>query len=817
MLWGLLAVAVPIAIHLLLRRKPQVVDWGASRFLRVVIARQQSRLQLHEWLHLLVRIAIILLIVLGLSDPRSDSSWPLDGTRPPLHRLLILDVSMSMGATRDEVSRLDVAREQILSLISQSRPGDTWQLLLHGTSDFPDRIRIPTDDLDFLREELMRLSPTYQAGQLHGTLQRAVQLTEEFPGGEAVILFFSDFSTGEWKLTGIRALEVQERLRQLSQIGNVAFLKIRTAATAPPPRNLAVTDLRIAPSTDPESTLPQSIEESLRLEAVVESFSAEPVSTILDLFIDTELVNQIPVTFAKPGPQPVRFEVQLAEQLPHLVEVRLPDDALMADNRRQLLLPGRHPVRVLVVEDAPPIPNSLQQTDFIRLALQSDAESISSSAPNQGTVATDRAVATDSAFRPIEFRSTRPNLLQSGDWNTADVLIVCGPARLDSTFVESLRDFIRSGRGVLFTMSEGVDPASYHQRLRQLKPQLLPGLIGERRLIDRVSDLPFRIGEFREDHPILSPFALNPEGGLKTTRISSYIPLQLDPEHATVAILKLDNGDPLVVEASFGTGKIYWVQTAFHPDWGSWVLWPSFVPFLRRAVDDLGDARHRLVEQVIGRELSEHLVNTEWFKLIQARDGRRIGEIEEGRTSLQELFDSMLTTPGLYDFRWRAGGAVVQTVICHPDTRDSDLHGFTVTQLQSSEVLKDLPIAFDRDITGLTAQRMGSLEARRSTVSRWLVLIAGLLLLFDQLTLYRKQLLIGTVLGLLAGLVLIGITLPLTQSSVLPGFLTSNSGRVCLLLLSSLIGGWAMSGMRIPFREQIRRLLNSRRFASRQH
>src|SRR5208282_508593 len=52
---GLAAVAAPLIIHLLHRRKVKQVDWGAMRFLAELIAQQRRRLFLEELLLLLVR------------------------------------------------------------------------------------------------------------------------------------------------------------------------------------------------------------------------------------------------------------------------------------------------------------------------------------------------------------------------------------------------------------------------------------------------------------------------------------------------------------------------------------------------------------------------------------------------------------------------------------------------------------------------------------------------------------------------------------------------------------------------------------------
>src|SRR5258707_9257507 len=66
MLIGLAGVAIPIIIHLLNRRRFQVVDWGAMQFLQISDTTRR-RLLIEELLLLLLRIGLIGILVLGLA------------------------------------------------------------------------------------------------------------------------------------------------------------------------------------------------------------------------------------------------------------------------------------------------------------------------------------------------------------------------------------------------------------------------------------------------------------------------------------------------------------------------------------------------------------------------------------------------------------------------------------------------------------------------------------------------------------------------------------------------------------------------------
>src|SRR4051794_3243436 len=93
-LLGLFALAVPIVLHLLQRRRFDTLDWGAMQFLPDSIAAQRKR-WLDEILLMLVRMAMIALIVIALASPTSVGSWLL-GDPAGQEVVIVLDGSYSM-------------------------------------------------------------------------------------------------------------------------------------------------------------------------------------------------------------------------------------------------------------------------------------------------------------------------------------------------------------------------------------------------------------------------------------------------------------------------------------------------------------------------------------------------------------------------------------------------------------------------------------------------------------------------------------------------------------------------------------------------
>ncbi|MFW5750983.1 MAG: BatA domain-containing protein [Planctomycetota bacterium] len=104
LLWGGLAIAAPIAIHLLLRQRPKDRPWAAMTWLLAALEVAQRRYRLTNLLLLLLRCLIVALLALALARPS------LAGFGSGGRLLLVIDTTASMGALRDGTGALAAFR-----------------------------------------------------------------------------------------------------------------------------------------------------------------------------------------------------------------------------------------------------------------------------------------------------------------------------------------------------------------------------------------------------------------------------------------------------------------------------------------------------------------------------------------------------------------------------------------------------------------------------------------------------------------------------------------------------------------------------------
>ena len=144
-LWGLLALSVPILVHLFDFRRSVTVAYSDVRLLKNLVQQQSSTRNLKRWLLLLTRCLLIVLLTLAFAKPYFGAS-PKLGKREAVG--IFIDNSPSMSAEGKEGPLLEMAKEAAREVI-QGRPADTRYLLTcFGNSAPTFRLRSKEEALE---------------------------------------------------------------------------------------------------------------------------------------------------------------------------------------------------------------------------------------------------------------------------------------------------------------------------------------------------------------------------------------------------------------------------------------------------------------------------------------------------------------------------------------------------------------------------------------------------------------------------------------------------------------------------------------------
>ncbi len=208
---GLAAIAIPIAIHLLMRRRRKPTPWAAMRFLLEAMRKRRRRLQLERLLLLAVRCLLVAAIALALGRPTLRG---LAGDSPfgsaAVTLAIVIDDSIASGAPDGQgVAALDRHKAMAVELLESLRPerGDRAILVplsgpLAAEGDLPESSALaPTSDLGTLSQFLEDLAPTEAAADVQGALalvadQLGAASRDEGENGRWVVAVLADGVAG---------------------------------------------------------------------------------------------------------------------------------------------------------------------------------------------------------------------------------------------------------------------------------------------------------------------------------------------------------------------------------------------------------------------------------------------------------------------------------------------------------------------------------------------------------------------------------------------------------------------------------------------
>jgi len=579
LLGGMALVAVPLVLHLIMRRKPVKREFPALRFLRQKAVANRRRLRLSHLFLLLLRMAALSLLALALARPvLRGAGWLADG-EGPVAAAFVFDTAPRMLLRQGNRTRLEQATAMAKVLIQKLPPESKLAVFdtAGGAAAFS-----PTAATAAARIE--RLTTATPVASLSQSLASAVRLLEGSGMPRREIYLFTDCSRGGWD----NALPLD--LAALHS--DTTLLVVDVGATSP--RNFAIDGVELSSDRIPAgATLGLTVATSRVGTDGSRSLSVEMVG------VDGRSTGRAmkPGAWKEGSGGQVDFEIAGLE--PGIRQGRVVIDGtddLEADNSRSFTVEVGAPARVLVAGPAPASRTGL----FVSQAIAPVALAKAGKAAFEVTFidVTDLATLAWDDYRGIVLVDPPPlppttwDLL--GQWVSAGhgLVVWLGPSAADAgRFNSGASERVLGGGIVRVWRAAGGD--------NFLAPAALdhPMLAAFRRVGDAV---PW------QDFPVSRHWEFEPTPVGPTADVA-------DPTAQVVAAYR--NGLPAVVEHQLGQGMVVTVttpvsQAANDPE--SWnTLATGFEPWpfvmlanetLLRAIDTSDD-----LNIVAGRPASLHV------------------------------------------------------------------------------------------------------------------------------------------------------------------------------------------------------------------
>ena len=208
MLLGAAAIASPILIHLLNKRRFKIVEWAAMDFLFQADKKNRKRVQLENFILLALRCLAMLLVALMLARPFLPSSLTSFVQKSQkIERVLLVDDSLSQSVPRGNSTAFDdtkVTIKEMLSGFANSSDTEDWLTVMIASD--PENPVLANEPLTMttlatLGESVDRLTCVDRGVDYSVALDRVSRyLTGQREAGGRALYVFSDLRQHDWNV-----------------------------------------------------------------------------------------------------------------------------------------------------------------------------------------------------------------------------------------------------------------------------------------------------------------------------------------------------------------------------------------------------------------------------------------------------------------------------------------------------------------------------------------------------------------------------------------------------------------------------------------
>ena len=543
-LFGLVAAAIPLILHLLNLRKLRTIEFSTLTFLKELQQTKIRKLKLRQILLLIVRTLLIIFIILAFARPALRGKiFGTIGAQAHSSVVFILDDSFSMTTSDEHGEYYKQAKDAAARLIDLLKDGDEAYLV--KLSDVPKATIDPaTHDFSALRKAINETSVSSIHRQLDDALRLSASLLQRSRNANKEVYVISD----------LQATLINARLQ-----GN-------------PPENIFDQQVKLfaveigsktAPNVGLDSiTMKTRIFEPQKpivINASLRNFGNAPLHNyVVSLFLDGIRAAQQSVSVEQWGS--VSLELHAIPKHTGFLKgyVELEHDATEEDDRRyfSIYIPERINVGI--------VSNGVLENQFIRLALQSSTEN------------------TASSLMSVQQASIQKFSLL--DLKKIDVLIVADATTLSTNDAQRIKDFVEHGGGLILFPQSSLTNSS--NTTSALLTQLAIPQIEHVSIEPTGNSISFQKVDL--DHPLFTSIFEQASPGRQTRQeiespsITTALVRQTGNRGRT--IISLPNGSPFLSEHSAGEGKILFFSVSPVLSWSDFPLKGIFAPLIHRSV-----------------------------------------------------------------------------------------------------------------------------------------------------------------------------------------------------------------------------------------
>ena len=529
-LFGSLALAIPVLIHLVRREKSEIVHFSSLMFLLKVPKQAIRQQKIKNLLLMALRLLILALLVTAFARPYlTQNANPVAGTGNNRGIVLLLDNSYSMryGMNFDRLKT--EARRRIDAMSS----GDKMAMIAFNES--ATMLGQPSSDKGTLKAAIDTLEASYAGTRYYEAFTLADRVFSQMGSAQRQLVIVSDFQRNGWN-----------RSSRESVIGTDVKTEYLNLAVENP-TNVGIDSVSIEPAVSFARTY------TGRVTARIHNHRKDqPVTVPISVSINDKEAGRKTVMVAANGTTLAEFT---GFDLPigfSKGRVRIEaDDPLKLDNDFLFALDRREKLSVLVVDAG-----RARQSFFLRQAYTSSPD-----LPYAVTV--------------TQLQSVTPEEL-----GKHDVVVLNDVPRLSDSVRNRLDELRKTGQGQLVILGENADTGWWNSYAK------LPVKTTQKIFVAKDRGRPsVALTTYDHNHSIFKPFETSTKLALNSAQFFAYVGMEARPGATVLA--KFEDGSPVIIESSKEDHGMLVFNSTVDNKWNDLPLKPSFLPLFHEMVSYL--------------------------------------------------------------------------------------------------------------------------------------------------------------------------------------------------------------------------------------
>ncbi len=709
---GGLAIASPIIIHLLNRRRFKIVEWAAMRFLLDADKKNRKRIRIENLILLLLRCLAMILLGLMISRPFLPSAiGDLLGDSRRFERIVILDDSLSQQVVVDNNTQFELAKADLLKMVNHVAHDENVDFLTVYLTSRPTKPIMTNEPVtpETVAALIDRFEKEVKCSDEQAQYQETLQEVQRYVGDEAsdinrMVFVLSDLRKVDWaspeqllSATAPNKLinELTEQVSQVSVVDVGADVEANLAIIDVRPEDLLVANTVVGFSVTVANfgeTAVKNVQvrfsegENQALTETIELLAAGETETVVFRYLFQVDMRQFEDVDLQDRLQANRLNYEISAEIVHDGSSI---DYLAADSEHFFAARVLQGIPILVVDGEPsPIPERSEAFFLEKIGVDGTGLLVD--------------VVTVSELASVSLSKYK-------------VIFLCNVDEASTDRITSLKQWVSNGGGLVFMPGSLVRANrfndSFYREGEGLSPLKLIAQDGypamEQWKFFEVTDA---------NHPALR-VTKDRDIDLGKVQIFSWWdtavkPEQLGKDVAVVMRLTNDGNSPALAERSVGEGRVMTFSIPADGDWTVWPAHPTYICVMWDLINYLVGGEGSVGSATVGNPISYPIDLSRYNLRVGLTDpsGDKVentavapDDTDEGRRSvIYQIGFENVTERGFYSMALKQKTGDTESVLfaANADAFESDLERLDLLSMNAQFFNENVKLLSASDLSG---------------------------------------------------------------------------------------------------------------------